>query len=213
VLDAGCGTGRVTAHLAAAGHEVHAIDISRPMLEVAHDHLRPWSTHTSVYYFDLRHQPLGEGVPVALVTLHAFNYLIDIEEQRLFLRHLRQSMTSPGILAVDLFCPLSLVRPEGAGEWRQIHRSYDDRRLIVRDRREMLTPLLERRTQIFRVNDGPEVEMVSHRRYVPPRQAAELLVEAGFESVHWLEGYDVTTARAMDEGDCPVGPFMILAEV
>ena len=171
VIDVACGTGRVTAHLAAAGYRVHAIDISRPMLEVAKENLRPWARHARVYDFDLRHRPIGESFPVILVTLHTFNYLIDAEEQRCFLRHLRRSMASPGIVALDLFCPLFLIRPEGVDEWKEIERTYDDRRLVVRDRRETLTPLLERRTQIFRMNGGPEVEMVTHRRYLPPTVA------------------------------------------
>ncbi len=213
VLDVGCGAGRVTAHLAAAGHEVHAIDNSRPMLEVAHAHLRPWASHTRVYDFDLRHQPIAERFPVSLVTLHTFNYLIDVEEQRLFLRHLRESLASPGVVALDLFCPLSLMRPQGTDQWRQLDRTVDGHQLNVRDRREMLTPLLERRTQVIRVDGGPEIEIVTHRRYVPLTQLADLMREAGFESLRWIEAYDTSTTRPVDEGPAAPGPYMLLGEV
>ncbi|MFQ5512889.1 MAG: methyltransferase [Myxococcota bacterium] len=213
VLEVGCRTGRVAAHLAAAGHAVHAIDLSRPMLEVAIEHLRPWSGHAQVYDFDLRAQALGQRFPLALVTLHSFNRLIDIEEQRLFLRHLRGSLTSPGRVALDLFCPLSMIRPEAANEWRSIERTVGGRRLQVRDRREMLTPLLERRTQVFWMDDKPCEEVVTHRRYVPPGQMRELLAEAGFERARGLVDYDPSTLAPLGGEGGPRGPYLALAEV
>ena len=136
VLDVGCGTGRITARLAQAGYEVHGIDISRPMLEQARDYLRPWQERVRLYDFDLRHQALSERFSVALVPLFTFNRLIDVEEQRLFLRHLRRSMKSPGVIAIDLFCPLSLVRPSTLGQWRELERTRKGRHLRLRDHRE-----------------------------------------------------------------------------
>ena len=38
---------------------------------------------------------------------------------------------------------------------------------MLRDKREMLTPLLERRTQLFSIDGSEPVEHVSHRRFVP----------------------------------------------
>ncbi len=136
VLEVGCGTGRVTAHLAAAGYPVLGIDTSRPMLEVARDYLKPWEDRARILAFDLRKAPLPERFQVALVTLHTFNYLIDVEEQRRFLRHLRQSVASPGVLAIDLFCPLFLARPDRSEDWRRIERTCGEHRLLVRERRE-----------------------------------------------------------------------------
>jgi SAM-dependent methyltransferase len=182
VLDVGCGTGRVASHLAAA------VRISQ---------------------LDLRRTPLPERFRVALVTLHTFNFLIDVEEQRLFLRHLRHSVWSPGVVALDLFCPLSLVRPEIADQCRTIERTYGDQRVLVRDLREMLTPLLERRIQIFRMNDDPEAQVVTHRRFITPWHAVE---EAGFEGMRCIENYDLATARPCTEEEGVRGPFLILAE-
>ena len=48
--------------------------------------------------------------------------LIDVEEQRLFLRHVSRCMKSPGVLALDCFCPLPMLRPEANGQWREIER-------------------------------------------------------------------------------------------
>ncbi len=212
VLEVGCRTGRVSAHLASTGHEVCAVDTSRPMLEIARGRLARWGNRVRLADFDLRQGALFDGFHVVLATLYAFNSLIEIEEQRLFLRHVARSMGSPGILAIDLFCPLSIVRPESVGHWNTIERRCGEINLCTRVKREMLTPLLERRTQAFRLDGGPESELETYRRYVPPQQAASLLQEAGFEGVRWVQNYDLSSARPVEAGDRPTGPFIILGE-
>ncbi len=213
VLEVGCRTGRVSRMLGKAGYEVTGVDTARAMLELAVEDVRPWSDRVRIADFDLRAQPLAERFPVALVTLFSFNDLIDVEEQRLFLRHVVGSIASSGVLALDLFCPISLVRPEDADRWRVIEREADGCQIVVRDRREMLTPLLERRTQSFKVDNGPCGEYTSHRRYIPPQQANSLLVEAGFENVRCVEGYDLQNARPIEEDTRPRGPFLIIGEL
>ncbi len=212
VLEVGCRTGRVSARLAAAGHEVCAVDTSRPMLEIAHERLARWGDRVRLADFDLRQGALFDGFHVVLATLYTFNALIEIEEQRLFLRHVARSMGSPGVLAIDLFCPLSIAQPESVGQWSTIDRRCGEIDLSYRVKREMLTPLLERRTQVFRVDQGPESELETYRRYVPPQQAASLLCEAGFESVRWLQNYDLSSGRPVEAGDRPTGPFIMLGE-
>lgn len=212
VLEVGCATGRVLCRLAEAGHRAHGIDTCRPMLEVARRNVESHDDLVSLADFDLRSNPLQDRFGVALVSLFAFNTLIDIEEQRLFLRHLTRSLASEALVAFDLFCPMALVRPDDVGEWRELARDVSGRCIQVRDKREMLTPLLERRTQRFQVDGSPPADMVTHRRYMPPQQAASLLVEAGFENVRWLCDYDLSAAAPIDSDSRPQGPFVILAE-
>ena len=76
----------------------------------------------------------------------------------------------------------------------------------------MLTPLLERRTQLFSVDGSEPVEQVSHRRFLPAEQAEQLLVEAGFEGVRFLQDYDLSGARGIGEGERPLGPYQLIAE-
>ena len=213
VLEIGCATGRVTEELARAGHEVVGIEIIRPSLIIARQRCRPFADRVRLRDHDLRALALPERFHLAIVPLYSFNMFIDLEEERLFLRHACNSMRAPGVLVIDCFCPLSLVSPEQVGTWRVIDRTLGDHHMVVRDRREMLNPLLERRVQIFSVDGGPEQEVVTHRRYVAPPQAEELLREAGFERVRWTEEYDLETARPVEPGDRPSGPFRIVAEV
>ena len=212
VLEIGCGTGRVLAKLGEAGYEALGVDVSRPMLEVARRRLEPWQDRVRIADFDFRGNALFEKFHVAIASLYTFNYLIDVAEQRLFLRHVARCMKSPGVLALDFFCPLPMMRPETNAQWREIERSVEGHELRLRDKREMLTPLLERRTQIFTVDGGASVEHVSHRRFLPAQQAELLLVEAGFESVRYLQDYDLSGARAIGEGERPLGPYQLIAE-
>ncbi len=211
VLEVGCRTGRVASHLGAAGHQVCAIDTSRPMLEVARRVLEPWQERVRIVDYDMRQGALYEGFGAVFATLYTFNDLIEVEEQRLFLRHVSRSMQSPGVIALDLFCPLSRARPDEVGEWRTIERCCDGTVVRVRDRREMLTPLLERRTQVFQIEGRPECEITSHRRYVAPQLAASLLEEAGFSEVLWIRGYDLSTAETVGSEARPDGPFLLIA--
>jgi len=212
VLEVGCGTGRVIQRLAKAGYDAHGIDTHRPSLELARERLRPWRGRAHVADHDMRHSPLSTRFRVALVTLHAFNAFIEIEEQRLFLRNLRRSLSDGAIVAIDCFYPLALAKPELAGEWREIERTHGGRSVVVRDRREMLTPLLERRTQVFRIDGGPETEWVSHRRHVTAGQLAALLEEAGFDDPRWMAGYDAQTLQPAAADDAPATPFTMLAD-
>jgi hypothetical protein len=101
----------------------------------------------------------------------------------------------------------------GAAQTKEIEYSVAGRQLRVRDRREMLTPLLERRTQAFRIDGGSETEVVTHRRYVPPGHMASLLEESGFENLRWIQGYDASTEAPIPPGASPSGPFLIIGEL
>jgi SAM-dependent methyltransferase len=203
----------VASRLGQAGHEVVGISQNREMMSLARERCRPYDQLVRLQHHDLRRQPLAERFHVLLVSLYTFNYMIDVEEQRLFLRHARRTLHHPGVLVIDCFCPLSLVCPDQVGTWRTIERTAEGHHVGVRDRREMLNPLLERRTQIFQIDGGPEHEMVTHRRYLPPMYAVQLLVESGFENVRWIQNYDSTTVGPIRPEDRPTGPFLVIADV
>src|SRR5258705_13033262 len=92
ILEVGCATGRVLAKLGEAGYEALGVDVSRPMLEVARRKLEPWQDRVRIADFDFRGNALFEKFHAALATLYAFNHLIDVEEHRLFLRHVTRRL-------------------------------------------------------------------------------------------------------------------------
>jgi len=83
VLDAGCGTGRLTAELLQAlpdGHVV-GIDLSQNMLRSAREHLAQFSGRFSLVACDLLHLPFKTGFD-GIVSTAAFHWVLD--HDRLF---------------------------------------------------------------------------------------------------------------------------------
>ena len=97
VLDAGCGTGRLTADLLQAlphGHVV-AIDLSQNMLNSAREHLSPgFGTRLNLVVSDLLHLPLRRSFDVVVSTA-AFHWVLD--HDRLF-RNLHDVLVPGGCL-------------------------------------------------------------------------------------------------------------------
>jgi trans-aconitate 2-methyltransferase len=77
VLDAGCGTGRLTAELLAAlpGGQVIGIDLSQNMLQSAREHLRS-DSRVSLVAGDLLHLPFGRAFD-GIVSTAALHWVLD----------------------------------------------------------------------------------------------------------------------------------------
>src|SRR5215510_14056327 len=133
VLEIGCGTGRVLARLGEEGYTALGVDVSRPMLEVARRNLEPWQDRIRLADFDFRSGALFEKFDVVFATLYAFNALIDVEEQRLFLRHVSRCMKSPGVVVLDGCCPLPMLCPETNRQCREQRRTSQGRGLKDRN--------------------------------------------------------------------------------
>jgi trans-aconitate 2-methyltransferase len=96
VLDAGCGTGRLTAELLDAlphGRAV-GIDLSKNMLASAHQHLAGFTSRVSLVACDLLHLPF-ENAFDGIVSTAAFHWVLD--HDRLF-ANLYRALVSGGWL-------------------------------------------------------------------------------------------------------------------
>ena len=96
VLDAGCGTGRLTADLLEAlprGHVV-GVDLSQNMLRSAREHLAQFAARVSLVACDLLHLPFGRAFD-GIVSTAAFHWVLD--HDRLFV-NLRRALVSGGWL-------------------------------------------------------------------------------------------------------------------
>ncbi len=78
ILDAGCGTGRLTAELLEAlpqGHVV-GIDLSQNMLKSAHDHLAQYGSRVTLLACDFLHLPF-QRVFNGIVSTAAFHWVLN----------------------------------------------------------------------------------------------------------------------------------------
>lgn len=105
ILDVGCGTGRISLHLAGEGHHVEGIDYSDAMLERG---LRKLKGRADVR--DRVHFFRGDAGKFAFpqrfgLVLLAYNCLLQLTtqaEQMALLRHLRGALTPNGVMVMDL---------------------------------------------------------------------------------------------------------------
>jgi trans-aconitate 2-methyltransferase len=96
ILDAGCGTGRLTAELCEAltDGRVVAIDLSQNMLNSARAHLAPFAPRVSLVACDLLHLPFVRAFH-GIVSTAAFHWVLD--HDRLF-ANLRDALVPGGWL-------------------------------------------------------------------------------------------------------------------
>lgn len=98
VLDLGCGTGRLTLGMAAAGHTVTGVDPARPSLDAAR--AKPgaervtWIEGTSAVLPD-------RSFDVAVMTSHVAQFFVDDAEWARTLADLRRALVPGGRLAFD----------------------------------------------------------------------------------------------------------------
>lgn len=107
VLELMCGSGRLLAPLARAGHRVVGVDSSAAMVELARERL---GAQGLLGRAELRLGDVREGLPpgpfgLAIVALNSFMHLTNTQHQLDVLANLRAALPPGGLLALDLFNP------------------------------------------------------------------------------------------------------------
>src|SRR5215203_933426 len=141
ILELGCGTGRVLAPLAAAGHRVTGIDRSRPMLDRAHATLQVqvnagdlWQRVT-LAEGSMTEAESAPGGPFGLVifSLNGLMHLSDMAAQRAALESARRALDPRGMLVIDVLNPTPELlatldgRVQHEGSWQKSAGTVVDR--------------------------------------------------------------------------------------
>lgn len=104
-LELGCGTGRITRLLLEIGLWGVAVDVSRPMLDLAAKHLDTWTAagRVQLVQADARDlQVVGGPFAWAFFGLGTFGHLLSTEDQLRSLRSVAERLASGGRLVIDM---------------------------------------------------------------------------------------------------------------
>jgi SAM-dependent methyltransferase len=211
ILEIGCGTGRVLEPLLEAGHSLMGVDISPAMLAIAAKKLAPDIDRgkLTLLEHDFRRSALPELFSCVLVTFYTFNYLLEDNEQAVFLRNIALTMNSGGVLIIDLFYPRSLSKPETTDRWEQSTYEVEGKSVVLEQKRKMIGTLEERIQRYDQ--EGNHEEIRTLRRYVDKDRILRLLTEAGFVNVKCADHYDLSCFHELSEGEGATSNFVVVA--
>jgi SAM-dependent methyltransferase len=206
VVEMGCGTGRVTLALAAAGLRVVALDRSLPMLRelvrktVAsefRDLIHPVAANMS-------RPGLARRFAATLCPYSSFGYLVDPDDRAEMLAAVRDSLAPNGILLLDMFIPdPAFDRAQGEiydydrvlppGPWAPATRLVRSKR-VTRLRPEVNR--IERHYRFFDESGGlvREVRTQSDIHLYTAEALQAVLTEAGFTCQRVCGDFDASLA-------------------
>ena len=102
LVDAGCGTGRMTVELAREGARVVGVDISEGMLRVAAERLRREGVRAQLAHEDMCRLRVPRPVDAVVCACDGVNYLLSAERVRAFFRAAHAAIRPGGALAFDI---------------------------------------------------------------------------------------------------------------
>jgi SAM-dependent methyltransferase len=110
VLELGCGTGRVSLHLARRSHEVIGLDVEPALLAALGERGRDLPVRT--LEADAREFALEEPASLVLAPTHLLQLLSDAEERARSLRCIAEALRPGGLLAASII--EEMPEPDGA---------------------------------------------------------------------------------------------------
>lgn len=202
ILEVGCGSGRLVVPLAEAGFRVTGIDISRPMLDRARQHVAAHGVgdRVTLVEADMRSADEAPGGPFGLVilSLNSLMHLPSPVGQRAALEAARRALDPRGQLIIDVMNPTAeqvthlLDGPHLEGSWTLEDGSTIDKWSHRRasDQPQVLETLL------WYDRIAPDGVLSRTRtsfplRYIHPSELALMLEVTGFIEPIFYGSYDL----------------------
>jgi SAM-dependent methyltransferase len=199
VLEIGCGTGRLTLPIAAAGKEIAGVDASAAMIAQARRKALAANLAVDWYVQDARSMELNRRFSLAFIATNALQHLEDLRSVLAFFSRIRTHLRPDGLLIIDVFNPsiAKLSRNLGAPHWHKSFSLLDGRHVEVEADSEYISDAqvlhfiltYRHQRQIIHTKD---VRM----RCFFPEEFLALCHLGGFDVVKRFGDYDETPFRA-----------------
>lgn len=209
VLDLGCGTGRVTLDLAAAGHEVTGIDCDADLVGALRDRARAAGLPARAHVLDARSLELpGESFGLGLAPMQVVQLLGGPDGRATLLDSVRAHLEPGGLLALALADP-----------WEGV--PVEDAEPPVPDMREAGGWVLSSTPVAVRPQQGGQVALDRLRHVVSPEGdlaeelftiVLELFDPAELEAQAAARGYRVRPRRRVPGSYGYVGSTVVVLE-
>ena len=176
VLDLGCGFGRHAVELAARGYRVTGVDLSAPMLEMAHALAAERSVSVDFVQRDMR-QIADLGPFDACACIYTVLGYFDDDENASVLAGLHDVLVPDARVALDLTNPLVMFKAWPASVWKETT-------VGVRHEASRYDPMTGRvltERVLFPREGGRATLPTSEVRLYAPYEVARLLKQTGFE--------------------------------
>lgn len=203
VLDLGCGTGRLTVALAAAGHQVTGVDPAAASLDVA----RSRAGAERVTWVEATSRSLPEAAfDVALMTAHVAQFVVDEQDWRDMLDGLRRCLVPGGRLAFD-------TRDPRARRWERWN-PFESRQLVPLPGGTTVETWVEVTsvlagavdfTHHYVFSDGERLRSTATMRFRSAEDVRAAVTSAGLDIEHMYGGWN---REPVGSGD---GELLILA--
>ncbi|WP_144156074.1 class I SAM-dependent methyltransferase [Paraburkholderia sp. BCC1885] len=186
VLDLGCGTGTFALRLAAAGHDVIAVDPSATMISYARH--RPGSG--AVEWMVGEAASVQDRAPFDVVTMtgHAFQCLLTDEEVHATLRTVREILKAGGTFMFETRNPVA--RPWTTWTPALSARSIQSDKYgpvdVFHDCIAVAEPLVEFETHYVFGRDNTQQISKSRLRFTSRDELASRIKLAGFREIEWF---------------------------
>ncbi|HEM7852033.1 class I SAM-dependent methyltransferase [Burkholderia multivorans] len=185
ILDVGCGTGTFARRLAAAGHDVVAIDPAPAMIDYARR--QPGADAVRWIACDLRDLPPGAPFDAAVMTGHAFQCLLSDDAIDAMLRGVRRVLAPRGRFLFETRNPR--LEPWRAWTPQQSARRVDSPTFGAVELQHVSHAvegsIVSFDTHYRFVRDDTRVTHASRLRFIAQRELQERVAAAGFSAVDW----------------------------